>query len=386
MQAKKVETFTFYSNFLMHHQLPFCLEMVKRFGEGFTFVATEDTDKELKAFWKSEGMNEKYPFVLKAYESEKIHEEALRLARESDIVVVGSAPEEYIKYRMKVNKLTFRYTERPLKKSRWELFRPRKFRAMLRMHTANAFKKLHLLCASAYTAGDCALVGGYWRRAYKWGYFTEVKKYDSVEGLIEKKRSASILWAGRLIKWKHPELAIKVAKRLKENGISFTMNIIGTGPLEQELATLIEQYDLTNCVYMLGSMTPERVREYMERSQIFMFTSDRNEGWGAVLNESMNSCCAVVADRHIGSVPFLLQDGVNGFIYNGNEGQLYEKVKHCLEEPALMAKLGENAYQTMQTEWCPAVAAERIVTLAEALLNGQKNVYKEGPCSRAKWM
>ena len=32
----------FFSNFMNHHQLYFCLEMRKRLGEGFTFVATED--------------------------------------------------------------------------------------------------------------------------------------------------------------------------------------------------------------------------------------------------------------------------------------------------------------------------------------------------------
>ena len=29
---------TFYSNFLTHHQVPFCLEMQKRLGDDFKFV------------------------------------------------------------------------------------------------------------------------------------------------------------------------------------------------------------------------------------------------------------------------------------------------------------------------------------------------------------
>jgi glycosyltransferase involved in cell wall biosynthesis len=61
-------------------------------------------------------------------------------------------------------------------------------------------------------------------------------------------------------------------------------------------------------------MAPEAVRDHMEAADIFLFTSDFNEGWGAVLNESMNSACAVVASHAIGSVPFLLKDGENGFI------------------------------------------------------------------------
>jgi len=37
---------TFYSNFMNHHQLPFCLEMVKILGEGFKFIATQPIDRE----------------------------------------------------------------------------------------------------------------------------------------------------------------------------------------------------------------------------------------------------------------------------------------------------------------------------------------------------
>lgn len=51
-------------------------------------------------------------------------------------------------------------------------------------------------------------------------------------------------------------------------------------------------------------MKASEVRSYMEKADIYLFTSDFNEGWGAVLNESMNSGCAVVASHAIGSVPF----------------------------------------------------------------------------------
>ena len=30
----------FISNFLTHHQLPFCLEMVERYGDDFKFIST----------------------------------------------------------------------------------------------------------------------------------------------------------------------------------------------------------------------------------------------------------------------------------------------------------------------------------------------------------
>ena len=37
---------TFFSNFLNHHQLPFCLAMCKLTDNNFTFVATEKIPQE----------------------------------------------------------------------------------------------------------------------------------------------------------------------------------------------------------------------------------------------------------------------------------------------------------------------------------------------------
>ena len=45
----------------------------------------------------------------------------------------------------------------------------------------------------------------------------------------------------------------------------------------------------------MGALKPADVRKEMERADIFLFTSDYKEGWGAVLNEAMNARCAIVA-------------------------------------------------------------------------------------------
>ena len=40
------------------------------------------------------------------------------------------------------------------------------------------------------------------------------------------KEQVSILWAGRLIELKHPEMAIYLAEKLRENGYAFTLMMI----------------------------------------------------------------------------------------------------------------------------------------------------------------
>ena len=327
--------------------------------------------------------------MLNVYESDEKEQRALALAKESDVVILGSAPERYLIERMKENKLSFRYTERPLKKGIRKLFNLHVLNTMLHLHTRYAFKKLYLLCASAYTAKDCALVGGYWNKAYKWGYFPEVREYSEEEflRLKENNEKTRILWAGRLIPWKHPEYAIRTAKMLKDNGYEFSMDIIGTGELDQSLRELAKSLDVMDVVNFLGSMSPTKVRQYMEQADIYLFTSNRQEGWGAVLNESMCSGCAVIANRSIGAAPFLLTQKENGLLYkDGNLQDLYRKVVYCIEHPEECKRMGRQAYKTMTELWNARVAAERLIDISKKLLDGGKYFYKEGPGSRAKWL
>lgn len=378
---------TFYSNYLNHHQLPLCQALDRLTGHGFTFVATTPVPAE-RLNMGYQDMNKQYPFVLTTYDSAENARIAQVLALKSDVIITGSAPEVYTRMRVEQGKLTFRYSERIYKKGIWHAFSPRALRSMLVNHRKYHNRPLYMLCASAYTPFDFSLAGAYIGKTYKWGYFPEVKQQD-VDALLTRKRTnekVRLLWVGRMIELKHPEMALKIAERLRAKGFDFEMQLIGNGKMENQLKTRIQEAGLSQHVHMLGAMSPEAVRSHMEQADIFLFTSDFQEGWGAVLNESMNSACAVVASHAIGSVPFLLEDGVNGLIYrNGNEDDLYARVVRLIEQPALREQMGRNAYRTLAEMWNADVAAERFLALAQALLNGDEPVlFAQGPCSRAK--
>ncbi|MBQ7562050.1 MAG: glycosyltransferase family 4 protein, partial [Synergistaceae bacterium] len=119
---------------------------------------------------------------------------------------------------------------------------------------------------------------------------------------------------------------------------------------------------------------------------IFIFTSDKGEGWGAVLNESMTSACAVVAGIKIGSAPYVINDGQNGLLFNDRDIQdLARKVKELLINPGKISRLGRAAYNTIINEWNAENAAKKFVKLADSIMAGQnfKNLFSEGVCSTA---
>ena len=371
---------TFISNYLNHHQLSFCYAMLKLCDGDFHFVSMESMSSErIKMGW---GLSESFDFEIKAKESAESQKTVKALIEESDVVIFGgNAYAPKIHNRIIKNKLTFLYSERVYKKGVWRVVSPRGQYYMRRDNTRYKNNNLFLLAASAYAPFDYSLVGAYKNKAYKWGYFPETKHYD-IDRLVGQKEPFSILWVGRFLKLKHPEKALKVAKSLKKDGFNFKLSFIGNGPLEDELKSLSQEYGLQSNVEFLGSMSPEKVREHMEKSQIFLFTSDKGEGWGAVLNEAMNSGCAVIADKHIGAAPFLIEDGKNGFLYSGCVLELYKKTKFLLENADISSNLGKNAYKTITEEWNAQKAAERIILLAEHLINLKETPYKTGPCSK----
>ena len=370
--------FVFVSNYYTHHQSALSERLYDKLGDNYKFIQTEHMDEErLKMGW----IESIPPFVIESYKCDESYREAVRLIQSADVVVIGSAPKYMERMRLQIGKLTIKYSERIYKPSyqRYKNFL-RVFKYYFEFHK---FNNLFLLCASAYAYADYAKSGLFKNKAFKWGYFPTVKKYDDIEALIDDKTSGSILWAARFIDWKHPEVPIRVAKRLKQSGYKFKLSLIGNGELENKIRDMIKAENLEDCVQMLGSMKPEEVRRYMEQSEIFLFTSDFNEGWGAVLNESMNSACAVVASHAIGSVPFLINDGENGFIYkNGDDDDLFNKVKFLLDNPEKRKEMSLNAYKTMAETWNAENAVKNFMELNKSvMINKLTKVSGEYPCS-----
>lgn len=347
------------SNFFNHHQKPLADALNSVTKHQFCFVSTVPmSDERKKMGWSDSDAS----YVIDASQDIAQKRLALQWIEEADLVIWGDAPLTYVYKRLARGKLTVRSTERIFK----EGFSTKEFlpRAIKHFLLNWPCRNQYLFCMSAYAAQDYAKIGLYKGRAYKWGYFTETKHYD-LKKLFEQKannREMVILWTGRLISWKHPEAAIFVAQKLKQQGIPFQLDIIGDGELRQPLENDVREKKLEKCVRLLGAMPPQEVRKHMEKANIFLFTSDQNEGWGAVLNESMNSGCAVVANQAIGAVPYLLQNGGNGLIYQNDDWtQLCESVQLLLNDKELAEKLGRSAYQTITTEWNAENAAQKVV-------------------------
>lgn len=379
---------TIVSNYINHHQIPMSNELYRKLGADFAFVQTSRMEEDrVKMGWGSEVSSIPY---LKLYYEEQ--ERCAGLILDSDVVVFGGVEDErYIKPRLNAGKIVIRASERLYREGQWKSISPRGRKKKYEDHTQYADAPVYLLCHGAYVASDFNIVHAYPDKKYVWGYFPAVYTYNPDSLFFRKlhldqngEPEVRILWAGRFLKLKHPEYAVRAAKCLERQHISFHLDMVGGGELEEQLRDSVEKWHLEQRVTFHGFQPPQSVRRFMEESDLFLFTSNHLEGWGAVLNESMNSACAVVAGSGIGAVPFLIRHGQNGLVYkNGCYKEFQEQVLQLCKDAALRRQLGMNAYQTMVSEWNPKVAADRLYRFCEGLVNGSVQPEKEGPLSPA---
>lgn len=383
--------FIFVSNYINHHQIPFCNAMYELLGGDFIFCQTQEIEAERVAMGWAQG--HELPYLVMYGDNPA---EMQRQIDDCKVVFFGGTDDEsFVQHRLQTGKTVIRYSERLYKTGQWKAVSPRGLRKKYLDHTRYRKAPIFMLCSGAYVPSDFHIVRAYPDKLLKWGYFPESRTYD-VDKLMAGKKPHSIVWAARMIDWKHPDLPVRVASYLKKKGLPFIMTIIGGGELDEQVRALAEELEVMDAVQFAGYRKPEQVREHMEQAEIFLVTSDRQEGWGAVVNEAMNSGCAVVANHMIGAVPYLISYGRDGLIYrDGDVGDLCALVERLLQDTELVQSLGRNAYKKITECWNAENAARQLAGLCirQGFLTKEdfpgldaalvKDIPQEGPCSPA---
>ncbi len=371
----------FVSNYINHHQIPFCEAMCRETGNSFAFIQTQPMEEErVRMGWQKENDKE---YVHLYYEEEAF---CKKLIQDSDVVLFGGCDDEsYIEERLAAGKPVVRISERLYKTGQWKAVSPRGLVKKYHDHTRYRNAPVYLLCAGAYVPSDFHIVRAYPGKMFCWGYFPRTVRYD-VDNLLESKgfpveddiivkKVPYLLWAARFIDWKHPELPLRTAAYLRDKGLAFHMDIVGGGAMEEEVSALFKELKLENVVTLVGYQTPDEVRSRMEKADIMLQTSDRQEGWGAVANEAMNSGCALVTNHMIGASPYLIKQDENGFLYrDGDVAMLFETVEKLVRSPELCRQTGRRAYQTVTEVWNAENAAKRLMDLIETVVLKNKRV------------
>ena len=151
-----------------------------------------------------------------------------------------------------------------------------------------------------------------------------------------KPEKFTILSVGRFIELKGHREAILVCDLLKKRQLSFTFKIIGSGELENELRSLIQEKYLASEIEIISALPHEMVLEEMKNAQVFLYSGiydkdKRSESQGLVNIEAMGIGLPIIASN-IGGIPDYVKDKETGFLCEpGNIEQFADTLEWVIQ-------------------------------------------------------
>jgi glycosyltransferase involved in cell wall biosynthesis len=162
-----------------------------------------------------------------------------------------------------------------------------------------------------------------------------------------------ILAVGRLIAKKGFADLIRACGLIAERGKSFRCEIIGEGPLENELRGQIERLNLQNCVALSGAKPQLEVRQRLAAANVFVLPSVVDPDGGmdnlpTVIMEAMATGLPVVSTK-IGGIPEMVIENETGFLVQpGDAAGLADAIEKLIDDRLLAQRLGQIGYQRAQ--------------------------------------
>lgn len=179
---------------------------------------------------------------------------------------------------------------------------------------------------------------------------------DRVKSLADKKmiskQQFTIIAIGSLIEVKGFDLLIRAAKKLKDKGYSFNIQIIGRGGKEEDLMNLRDELGLESDVEFLGFQA--NPYPYLKRADLLVSTSV-SEGLSYVICEALTLAIPVVATKTAGAME-LLDNNVYGILTEQSDEHIYLGIKRMMDDADLRKEYAEKGRKRSEM-----FAASRIV-------------------------
>jgi colanic acid/amylovoran biosynthesis glycosyltransferase len=178
--------------------------------------------------------------------------------------------------------------------------------------------------------------------------------------------------ASNLVQKKGVDIALRAFAKLAP-AYSFTVDILGEGPLEAELKLLANQLGLTARVNFYRFKPHDKLIEHMHTAHVFVQASrttkdNRKEGTPAVLMDALASGMPVVSTRH-SDIPEVVVDGLNGFLAEENDvDSLVQALQKVLEHPEVIGQLGKHGREYVAREFDAQVQAQRLEQIYFSLM------------------
>lgn len=200
-----------------------------------------------------------------------------------------------------------------------------------------------LVVASDYVRQE-AIASGYLDRQLRVvPYFTKLPG-DVPDPTLDR----VVLFCGRLVPEKGGHRLLSAIARLTGQ---WRLRIVGSGPERLRLERLAHRLGVTGRVEFAGWADRREMARHYEQATVVVVPSLWPEPFGIVGIEAMAHARPVVAFA-VGGIPEWMEDGVTGFLVRPYDlDALADRLRACLESPALARALGERGRARVESEF-----------------------------------
>ncbi|MBI2835571.1 MAG: glycosyltransferase [Acidobacteria bacterium] len=176
---------------------------------------------------------------------------------------------------------------------------------------------------------------------------------------------------------------VGIFRALKRRGVAFQITIAGVGKLEKPLQDALGEFVARGEAVFAGVLTPVEIAGLMERSDVYLLTSNF-EGLPLSLLEAMQKGCVPVVSAVASGIPEVVQDGENGCLVPiGDVDGFAGRLARLHADRELLRGLSERAAETLtQKRYRDETMAQCYVELFEQVVAGM--TCRESPCRRGR--
>ena len=159
-----------------------------------------------------------------------------------------------------------------------------------------------------------------------------------------------IIAVGRLIPKKGFGDLIRTCALLLERGKSFRCEIIGEGPLENQLRGQIDELCLQNNVELAGAKPQTQLRRRLAAANVFVLPSVIDPDGGmdnlpTVIMEAMATGLPVVS-TNIGGIPEMIIENETGFLVQPSDtAAMADAIETVINDRSSASRLGYSGYE-----------------------------------------
>lgn len=178
-----------------------------------------------------------------------------------------------------------------------------------------------------------------------------------------------VAWVGRFVPEKGLTYLLKAMQKVSKERDGARLVLVGSGPMENELANLVSRLHLGNNIFFVGSASRAEVASILSKSSIFAFPS-LEEGLPLSVLEAMASGTPIVGSAipGISSIVTHKKDGL--LVPTKDTEALADAILALLDDEKIRREMGLNARRLMVEKYDWDTIGEKIDSIYAQAIRG----------------